>query len=312
MKQSFKPFSGLTLHTFQSFKAPSQTSSKFNLTMAANFHSLNAAERRNFFNGFAQNYIKMSGGVTRTIGLHALSVMPPITSESVVHDNACGPGILTLDILAAAASAGTEPPTIHATDFADGMVNALQSTIDSEGLKTVTARVMDGSDLSPFADEMFTHSLTNFGVFAFPDAIAGVKHIHRTLQPSGTALLTTWKSPGNFHFIHEVQKVIQPEKPLSFFLDPCWQLESKLWDILEAGGFQHDKIRITENTAELRFTDVEEGVQLFSNPFWDKTKEGLTEKQRKMWDELVREKVQGLHDRNEAVSMVAHVAVAQK
>jgi ubiquinone/menaquinone biosynthesis C-methylase UbiE len=53
---------------------------------------------------------------------------------------------------------------------------------------------MDMSNISGPKDEMFTHSITCMGVFAFPDPVKGVREIYRTLQVGGTAVVTTWKN----------------------------------------------------------------------------------------------------------------------
>ncbi|RDI85670.1 hypothetical protein Vi05172_g4351 [Venturia inaequalis] len=71
------------------------------------------------------------------------------------------------------------------------MADELRTTIDTHSLETVTAQVTDGSDLLPFPESIFTHSTSNFGIFAFPDAIAATKYIYRTLKPEGVPTFST-------------------------------------------------------------------------------------------------------------------------
>jgi ubiquinone/menaquinone biosynthesis C-methylase UbiE len=78
---------------------------------------------------------------------------------------------------------------------------------------------MDMSDLSGLKDEMFTHSITCMGVFAFPDPVKGIREIHRMLQIGGIAVVTTWKDQGFMNFMHRVQRAVRPDLPV-------WQMQS--------------------------------------------------------------------------------------
>jgi ubiquinone/menaquinone biosynthesis C-methylase UbiE len=225
-------------------------------------------EWNTLFSQAASSYEKQSAGVTRQLGQQVLSLLPLITTSSVVHDNACGPGIITTDIIAQCSKSNIEPPTICATDFNEGMIDAIQSTIDAEGLNTVTAQVMDGSDLSPFEDNKFTHSITNFGIFVFPNAAAGAEHIFRTLKVGGIAAVTTWKRPGNIFFINEVLQELAPGLK-EWFSVKEWTQEKKLRCVLEQGGFAKDHIEIFEKGTLWNVADFESTVKFFDGPFWD-------------------------------------------
>ena len=78
------------------------------------------------------------------------------------------------------------------------MIEAFQSTF--QGLN-ITSKVMNSQELD-FPDAYFTHSITNFSIFNFQDALAGVREIHRTLKPSGQAVITTWERFGIGEVIH--------------------------------------------------------------------------------------------------------------
>ena len=261
------------------------------------------------FNKAAPNYEKQSAGVTRRLGQQVLALLPPITTSSIVHDNACGPGIITSEIVTQASKAGVEPPTIYATDFTKGMIDALQSTIDAGDLKTVTAQVMDGSDLSQFEDDKFTHSITNFGIFAFPDAVAGSKHIYRTLKPGGVAVITTWKHPGNIFFINKVLQELAPGLEEWFPLRE-WTEEAKLRVIIEEGGFEKDNVDIIEKGTLWSIADFEATVELFDGPFWHHSKSGLNEEQKAGWLDAVRKVLKARNGKG--IDMIAWVAVARK
>jgi ubiquinone/menaquinone biosynthesis C-methylase UbiE len=266
---------------------------------------------KEYFSDAASEYLKQSAGVTRNISQQILALLPNITASSVVHDNACGPGITTIDIISEAAKNGTQPPIIHATDFSQGMISQIQSVIDEKKLKNVTAQVMDGSDLSAFGDEMFSHSITNFGIFMFPDPVAGAAHIHRTLKPGGIAAITTWKAPGNIFFINEILQALSPGHPvwLPMGVDD-WFKEDHLRNILEKGGFAKENVEFLTKEVAWRIDDLEQTVELMNGRFFDMAKEGLSEEQKGRWAEVVREK---LVERNgKPINMVAWVALAKK
>jgi ubiquinone/menaquinone biosynthesis C-methylase UbiE len=267
------------------------------------------ALRLNFITTSSE-YEQQSAGVTRIIGKQILDNLPPIEASSVVHDNACGPGIITKEILAAAARSKTTPPTIHATDFTEAMVNMLQLVIDEEKLhEHVTAQVMDGSDLSKFSDKTFTHSITNFGMFAFPDPIAGAAHIRRTLKDGGVAAVTTWKYPGNVFFANEVRDALNPGMPPWFPLMD-WLEEAKLPGILQAAGFAEENIDISTRKASINIDDLDLAVALFDGPFFNPAKNGMSEEQKSRWVEVVRKKLE--EREGKAIDMIAWVAVAKK
>src|SRR4051812_1826083 len=80
--------------------------------------NLTAAEH---FNKSAANYEAITGGGTRELAQHAISLiagLKPLTSESKILDNACGTGIVTDIIL----QSGIQPQ-IHAVDCAENMVS---------------------------------------------------------------------------------------------------------------------------------------------------------------------------------------------
>ena len=51
---------------------------------------------------------------------------------------------------------------------------------------------MSGQDLK-FDDSTFDASVTNFGIFFFPDPVAGTREIRRTLKEGGMAVVTCWR-----------------------------------------------------------------------------------------------------------------------
>ncbi|KAF2435157.1 S-adenosyl-L-methionine-dependent methyltransferase [Tothia fuscella] len=271
---------------------------------------LKGEEWQQFFEKGASEYKKQSGGVTLAILQQVLDMLPPITSSSIIHDNACGPGVATMEILARATKAGTSLPCIQATDYSEGMITILQGRIDEgKWSGSVTAQIMDGSDLSPIADDTFTHCITNFGIFAFPDAVAGAGHIRRTLKPGGTAAITTWKSPENIFFINKVREILAPGCAPWFPLQE-WLEEGKLPGVLHEAGFEKKRTEISELRAIWDISDLGACVELFDGPFWNGAKEGLNEEQKGRWSKVIREELE--KRQGKGIEMIAWVAVVRK
>jgi SAM-dependent methyltransferase len=157
------------------------------------------------FNKTADKFEAATGGGTRELGQHAISLiagLKPLTSESKVLDNACGTGIVTDIIL----QSGIQPD-IHAVDCAENMVSIVRDRFSSH--HNVHAAVMAGEELS-FPDNTFTHSITNLGLMFFTDADKGAREIARTLHPDGVAVVTGWAMMGHIKIIQEVQAKIRP------------------------------------------------------------------------------------------------------
>ncbi|KAF1990394.1 S-adenosyl-L-methionine-dependent methyltransferase [Aulographum hederae CBS 113979] len=263
------------------------------------------------FNSIAASYLKQSAGVTRVVSIHLLDLIPPITSSSVIHDNACGPGVTALDILDRCKRLNiTPPPKIHCTDKFDGMVNVLRSVVMEQDLSNIiTAEVMDSADLSTIPDTTFTHSITNFGLF-LADSAKGAREIYRTLKPGGAAGVTVWKKAGNMELAYKVQKTIKPEAEMEWPVSIDWTKEGYLASVLEEGGFEKSKISVSEKEVLVKLDDVEEFVELLGSTFYEPFRRDMTEEERTtVWNENLRRVVRedGLQ-----FKMVAWVAVAEK
>jgi ubiquinone/menaquinone biosynthesis C-methylase UbiE len=263
------------------------------------------------FSQYAGQYERMSGGVTRKIGEEVLKLIPPIMPSSVVHDNACGPGIMTSIILEQAAGAGQPPPKIIATDFAEGMINTLKQGIEANGWNTVNAKVMDAGDLSAIPSESITHSITNFGLFAVPDAVKGAAEIKRTLKPGGYAIITTWKVASSLELIWRVQKAIRPDLPLFEPVSRDWLHEWKIRGVVLDGGFKESNVKIVPIETWWE-GGTDELVTVMSGPFWDVVKAEWTDKEQERWPEEVRNQLTEEERRDGRLRMVAWVCVAKK
>ncbi|KAH7116102.1 S-adenosyl-L-methionine-dependent methyltransferase [Dendryphion nanum] len=194
------------------------------------------------FNSIAAGYEVGTGGCTYDTARHIFSLCP-ITKDSIILDNACGPGIVAHYLLSAAAFSSQPAPTLHCTDFSPAMIQVARDTFAQlPNAASVSFDVMSGEDLS-FPDNTFTHSITNFGIMFFPDAVQGAKEIYRTLRPGGTAVVTSWAKMGYVEPIHRAQKATKPHCELFVPpMPPQWYSAEHVIDVLKKGGFEHVEI----------------------------------------------------------------------
>ena len=102
---------------------------------------------------------------------------------------------------------------VHAVDASPGMIDIVQSHIQKENWdQRVQTAVMSGQDLR-FRDATFDASVTNFGIFFFPDPAQGMKEIYRTLKDGGVAVVTCWKELGFMPIYDEVERIVGPSNP---------------------------------------------------------------------------------------------------
>lgn len=155
-----------------------------------------------------------------------------------------------------------------------------------KGWEGVEAEVMDSQDLR-YHDKLFTHSFMNMGIFLLPDAQKGAREIYRTLKPSGVALITSIKKVGWIKLFQTAQQEIKPGVPLwKGPLAEEWSTKEKLVDVVVAGGFKREDVRI--ESCEARMSS--EGIGGFMTDFM---KEKMTALVTEGWaeDETERFKV---------------------
>jgi SAM-dependent methyltransferase len=120
--------------------------------------------------------------------------------KMTIIDIACGSGAAAIAL--AKSVADEVPLTIHATDFAQGMLDALSTNIENLKGADVTSysrchqRIVphkdDMQDLSHYADNSMDGVLCIFGIMFPPDAAKAAAEIRRILKPNATAYIATW------------------------------------------------------------------------------------------------------------------------
>ncbi|MCJ1471519.1 hypothetical protein MMC13_000159 [Lambiella insularis] len=188
------------------------------------------------------------GHACRAVASH----LPPLLKSfpakgGTVLDNACGTGAATQEFLKVHPSA-----EVSATDVMPPMVQSFKAIIAAD--PALAAQVKDvrleNSETLTYPDDSFDAVLTNFGIFFFPDPVAGAKQIHRTLKPGGTAVTTLWKTFGFKPILWEVQKRVKPANPLTELplMEP-WCDPKKLERVLTDGGFHSIEFSVVKEAS---------------------------------------------------------------
>jgi ubiquinone/menaquinone biosynthesis C-methylase UbiE len=267
-----------------------------------------------YFNLLAKTYEDGTGGCTRELAEHCLPLLPPLTPDSIVLDNACGSGIVTDLILHV-----TDPkirPTIHAVDGAPNMVEITRERFMA--IENIQVTLMLAEELK-FPNDTFTCSITNLGLPFFNDPDQGAKEIFRTLKPGGMALVTGWEDLGYVGVIQTLQRVIHPEKNVyklpfsSEWLDP-----HHLKRALEATGFE--KVELSATTVHWAAESIDaiasRLLRMFAISIFDSWGEDDKARARTLLPQLLVPTVENFRrsDGTEAlgVKMRAIIAVARK
>ncbi|KIW29728.1 uncharacterized protein PV07_05517 [Cladophialophora immunda] len=203
------------------------------------------------FDQLSAKYDDLIGLMTGDIARYTLrALIEPPTSDMVLHDNACGTGLVTEYLQQVSSQTGTYPKMVHATDFVPSVTKIMQRKATQQHWKNVDIAVMDSQELA-FPDGSFDLSITNFGIFFLPDPQRGADQIHRTLKPGGVAVVTAWKERRMMDTIAAAQKVIRPDlKGLSSPWAELWAKEDTLRDVLVKAGFEADNVRIVEQRTD--------------------------------------------------------------
>ncbi|HEX7849534.1 MAG TPA: class I SAM-dependent methyltransferase [Sphingomonas sp.] len=157
-----------------------------------------------------------------------------------VLDVATGAGAL----LSIALSHGADATGI---DFSPGMVRVAQerAALIRPGDR---ALVMDGQALD-FSDASFDAAFSMFGVFMFPDPIAGFAEIARVLRPGGLAVIAVWESAGGAgpaQLFQEAARRLFPERPVPTPMAQLFNTPALLDDAFRKVGLEPQAVRAVE------------------------------------------------------------------
>ncbi|RMJ19258.1 hypothetical protein CDV36_001103 [Fusarium kuroshium] len=265
-----------------------------------------------YFSALAANYAQQTGNATRTAfnqvfnDFHAIE---PITKDSVVHDNAAGPGTAT-SVLVDRLPAG-DLPQILVTDNVPPMVQAAKDSFTT--WPTIETRVLDSQNLEGIPDDHFTHSILNFSAFTFADPLKGLKEIHRTLKSPGLAALLVWKRFGAGEVIHAAQALVRPDLPPMKIPNPQFMEEGYLEKITAEAGFDSSKMQMSTWKIIVKGPELDDGLKKFIlSDFTRPARAGWTDEEVGRWPEAVDKAIQKEIDAYGGVKFETWVVLARK
>ncbi|KAF3021963.1 hypothetical protein E8E14_010056 [Neopestalotiopsis sp. 37M] len=272
-----------------------------------------------YFSKFASIYTRQTGQSTLNILADVITqdvqTSPnPITSDSVVHDTAAGPGIGAAAIVARLPREQL-PKHVLVSDNVPMMLGAARESLGASPLPHVECKELDSQDLSSAAvpDDLFTHSINNFSIFTFFRPADAVRETYRTLQPGGLAVVTCWRRFAPMHIVHVAQKRIRPDGVLMPTPNPQFFEEGVLQKVVEEGGFVKDQIRLTEKTLVVADDENIAGLTaLMTGPLMAKAREGYTEEEEARWAESVKQSVKEEVDQFGGIKFEAYILLATK
>ncbi|KIL96581.1 hypothetical protein FAVG1_01325 [Fusarium avenaceum] len=265
-----------------------------------------------YFSAFAANYVQQTGRSTRRVfessfdEIHAIS---PLNKDSVIHDNAAGPGIAASVIIDKLST--EEVPKILVTDNVPPMIQAAKDSFAS--WPQIEVKVLDSLNLEGIPDDHFTHSILNLSIFTLANPTKGVTEIYRTLKPGGLAVISCWKRFGVGQLIHAAQAIVRPDLPPLKLPHPEFFEEGVLEKTVAEGGFDSSKFKLLEKTVVVSGPELDEGLKLFMlGDLMRPARAGFTEEEEKKWPEAVDEVLRKEVETYEGVEFQSWVLLVQK
>ncbi len=189
-----------------------------------------------------------------------LASSPPGQGDRVL-DVACGTGILTRRLAAAAGPAGR----VFGIDVNPKMIEVATEVTADHG-SPIEYRQGDGTALD-LPDASFDAVYCQQGLQFFPDRAAGVREMRRVLDTSGRATVATWRGLDHHplylaladaeepHLVALGVEITRAELEAPFSLGDPHELEALLRD----AGFRD--VRVRSVSIEARFPDADHFVQ---------------------------------------------------
>ncbi|KAN0099209.1 S-adenosyl-L-methionine-dependent methyltransferase [Hyaloscypha variabilis] len=260
----------------------------------------------------------IQGTIPGQIAQSCILALPPITPESIIHDNGCGDGNVTRSILSNL-PATKHPSVIHATDIAPELLSKLQEQVARNAWPVVTTPA-PAQDL-PFQDNTFTHSITNCVILRLRDeeAVQACKEVYRTLKKGGTAAVSVWAEVPHRKALAAVHAATRPEGAGELIGGAGRWVDGRLLGrCMEGAGFEGVKMVKARSVWEVEDLDVWLVVM------WSmlgRMESGWIESDEDRWDEAVKvfgevikrqEGVELLGDGRARMTGWCWIAVAQK
>jgi ubiquinone/menaquinone biosynthesis C-methylase UbiE len=255
---------------------------------------------------------ELQGNVSDTIAADLLHDLPALSSSSIVHDNGCGYGAVTLAIMKLATGA-----QVHATDVNPMFLAQLKANLAQHPEWPVKVDTMDATKLT-FLDSTFDLSLTTFVFAGLTDDVAAAKHILRTLKPGGTGVVAVWKEmPWHVALENAHYRTRGADEPMAPFLSKSWYKKEKLSQVVAEAGWKN--VEYVEKTAWLELgPDLKRWARI-AWTFLGGPVGGWQQRDEDKWEEAIESIVEELEKSElhkvengvHKIRMVADVAIAK-
>ena len=218
----------------------------------------------------------------------------PLTNGgATAFDNGAGSGVVTTSLRA---RFSTIP--ILAADLSPGMLEL----IEKKRLPHVKCQVLDAIDLSPIADNTFTHSLSTFMIQFSSDPLRALKEMYRVTKPGGTLGLCMWCELAFDAPWEDTVRQFEPDYTYPHTWTPDWADGGRLRTYIQDVGFKDVRMKTIQPRWD--FESPEEYCEFYLEsknpefmrayqPWWNK---GMESTMRPMLEKIVREKYNGAKD----------------
>ncbi|KAH8161833.1 hypothetical protein CIB48_g6403 [Xylaria polymorpha] len=257
---------------------------------------------------------ELQGDVSESIAREVIKLVPPIKPGWVIHDNGCGYGSVTGEIMASGVPADIQ---IHSTDKSENYMAYLRTKLKENPTWPVTVQQMDANNLT-FPDNYFDLSITDFVLLGLDDEVGAAKHLLRTVKPGGTVAIGAWKEKPWQQALKEAHRRTRgDDAPLPPFLAVVDYDTEQLKKLLKDAGFKNTNY--IERSAWVDMPDLKRWSTI-AWTFLSTPVGGWTQADEDTWDqaidictqELQKGAAYAFKDGVHRIRMIATIAVTEK
>lgn len=173
----------------------------------------------------ASDYDRLFAPLTGYVGSAMVALLQSrMPSGAAVIDIGCGTGGLALAAGRVLAQKGSG--TVLGTDLSAAMIARARAAARASGLARLVAFQQHDGQALGLADAQFDLAFSAFGIFLFPDRMAGWREAARVLKPGGSFATAVWQLPEHNELARlQVETLMQtlPERVTQSMAPPDWR-----------------------------------------------------------------------------------------